>query len=82
MSHWRREERREGRRDERQAERLHDAAVDAAIHGDLGKAAALQVSSYVTRRLVRVFTPLYRLFVFLARFQREARGGSCTQSPC
>ena len=55
MSHWRREERREGRRDERQAERLHDAAVDAAIHGDLGKAAALQVSSYVTRRLVRVF---------------------------
>lgn len=44
MSHWRREERREGRRDERQSERLHDRAVDAAVHGDIGRAAALEVS--------------------------------------
>ena len=68
MAHWRREERREGRRDERQAERLHDRAVDAAVHGDLGKAAALQVSSYDTRRWVRVSLLRSLLLLSLARF--------------
>ena len=53
MSHWRREERREARRDERQADRLHARAVDAAVHGNLGRAAALEVNSNVRIRCVR-----------------------------
>lgn len=80
MSHWRRHERREARRDERQAERLHDRAVDAALHGDVGRAAALQVSWHLS--VVRCVLDSFSLPRFLACFQREARGGSCSRAPC